>query len=318
MDKREAIAMIFTNGMLLTDENVKRLREAGLFSLMVSLDSPDADEHDELRHVPRCFERAVAGIQRCLAAGLLCGISTYATPERVRNGKVMGMVEWAVPLACRRSLSSMSCPPGGCWTGIRRSCLQRRIRGRCARWSRTSTPGGLPPRDHPGHVNGPTGAGCYASWFQYYSTAYGDITPCDFTPLAFGNIRREPLRTIWERMTATRPIARGRTTAGCRTPTSVDSGSIASPRCPFPHPVSELREEPAASAEDPEEEAGAALLSGRPRLTHRVSGIGFRQSGCRRVPLRASAAAPGKRTLSLRLLVSSTPRLLASRSPMFI
>ena len=37
------------------------------------------------------------------------------------------------------------------------------------------------------HVNGPTGVGCYAGWCQFYMTAYGDVTPCDFTPLSFGN-----------------------------------------------------------------------------------------------------------------------------------
>ena len=35
---------------------------------------------------------------------------------------------------------------------------------------------------------------------QAYITAYGDVTPCDFTPLCFGNIRKEPLKVIWRRI----------------------------------------------------------------------------------------------------------------------
>jgi len=31
-------------------------------------------------------------------------------------------------------------------------------------------------------------------------TAYGDVDPCDFTPLTFGNIRDESLPAIWQRM----------------------------------------------------------------------------------------------------------------------
>ncbi len=50
------------------------------------------------------------------------------------------------------------------------------------------------------HVNGPTGNGCYAGWCQFYMTAYGEVTPCDFTPLSFGNIRDESLEEIWERL----------------------------------------------------------------------------------------------------------------------
>ena len=51
------------------------------------------------------------------------------------------------------------------------------------------------------HVEGPTGSGCYGAWYQYFATAYGDITPCDFMPLTFGNIREEKLADIWNRMT---------------------------------------------------------------------------------------------------------------------
>ena len=44
------------------------------------------------------------------------------------------------------------------------------------------------------------GIGCLAANIQYYVSAYGDIAPCDFTPLSFGNIREEPLKKIWKKM----------------------------------------------------------------------------------------------------------------------
>jgi len=49
-------------------------------------------------------------------------------------------------------------------------------------------------------VNGPEGSGCFGGLSQFYMTAYGDIDPCDFTPLTFGNIRDEALEDIWQRM----------------------------------------------------------------------------------------------------------------------
>ncbi|MFX0106391.1 MAG: SPASM domain-containing protein, partial [Candidatus Hodarchaeota archaeon] len=45
-----------------------------------------------------------------------------------------------------------------------------------------------------------SGIGCLAGNIQYYASAYGDISPCDFSPLSFGNIRKEPLKKIWMRM----------------------------------------------------------------------------------------------------------------------
>ena len=44
------------------------------------------------------------------------------------------------------------------------------------------------------------GIGCLAANIQYYVSAYGEVTPCDFSPLSFGNIRDEPLKKIWHRM----------------------------------------------------------------------------------------------------------------------
>jgi MoaA/NifB/PqqE/SkfB family radical SAM enzyme len=31
-------------------------------------------------------------------------------------------------------------------------------------------------------------------------SAYGEVSPCDFSPLSFGNLRDEPLKAIWKRM----------------------------------------------------------------------------------------------------------------------
>jgi len=42
--------------------------------------------------------------------------------------------------------------------------------------------------------------GCLAANLQFHITAQGDFTPCDFTPLTFGNIREEPLKKLWEKI----------------------------------------------------------------------------------------------------------------------
>jgi MoaA/NifB/PqqE/SkfB family radical SAM enzyme len=42
--------------------------------------------------------------------------------------------------------------------------------------------------------------GCLAANWQFHITAQGDFTPCDFTPLTFGNVRTEAVKDLWERM----------------------------------------------------------------------------------------------------------------------
>jgi len=44
---------------------------------------------------------------------------------------------------------------------------------------------------------------------QFYISAYGDVQPCCFMPLGFGNIREEPLGRIVRRMWKT-PLFRRR------------------------------------------------------------------------------------------------------------
>lgn len=33
---------------------------------------------------------------------------------------------------------------------------------------------------------------------RYHVSVYGEVTPCDFTSLSFGNIRNLPLRDMWK------------------------------------------------------------------------------------------------------------------------
>jgi MoaA/NifB/PqqE/SkfB family radical SAM enzyme len=49
-------------------------------------------------------------------------------------------------------------------------------------------------------VNSPIGAGCFGAYSEFYMTAYGDINPCDFNPISFGNVRDLPIQAIWHRM----------------------------------------------------------------------------------------------------------------------
>ncbi len=202
VDKREAIATMFSDGLLLTGESVRKLRDAGLFSIMVSIDSPDPEAHNHMRRVPKCWEHAVTGIGRALEGGLLCGISTYATPQRLRNGQAMEMMELGRRLGVHEITIFDLVPTGRLLREDEHTLLtDEDKRELCELEEEVNARNGYPHVITQAHVNGPTGAGCYAGWFQFYGTAYGDITPCDFTPLSYGSVRDTSLSQIWHRMT---------------------------------------------------------------------------------------------------------------------
>jgi len=201
VDRKEAEPMMFTNGLMLTQEVVDRLAAAGLYGCNVSLDSPDEAEHDAMRRVPGCFRRAAEGLQRLKAAGILTGISTYATPQRVRTGKVRQLVELGREWGVHEMTIFDTVPTGrllhedesGLLTDEDKAYLidlEEEINAK---------------PDYPAiitqaKINGPRGTGCFAGWYQFYMTAYGDVMPCDFTPLSFGNVRKEALSAIWDRL----------------------------------------------------------------------------------------------------------------------
>lgn len=64
VDKDKAIVSIFTNGQLLTEENVKRLADSGLHCLYLSIDSIDPETHNSLRGVKHLFQAGVEGTSR--------------------------------------------------------------------------------------------------------------------------------------------------------------------------------------------------------------------------------------------------------------
>jgi MoaA/NifB/PqqE/SkfB family radical SAM enzyme len=203
VDQDEAVPMIFTNGQLLTDTRVKRLADAGLYSLNVSIDDVDPTTHDMGRGIPGLHEEAAEGVRRCLEAGLLTGISTYANREKVARGEVERMIEWGKELGVNEVTIFDIVPTGKLLREEEKVLLtpedKEHLRQLNAKYNADPSYPGLQVQ---AHVNSEKGFGCFAAFWQFYMTAAGDITPCDFTPLTFGNIREDSLATIWERMTS--------------------------------------------------------------------------------------------------------------------
>lgn len=201
VDKDEAIAMMFCNGLLLNEKNVKKLAASGLHAIHVSIDSPNPDEHDNMRRVPGCFQKAVDGLERCKDAGIMTGISTYATPERLHNGQIVEMIELAKRIGTDEITIFDVVPTGRLLMEDRKHLLTDEDKTELCRIEEEYNVGhSLPQVITQAHINGPTGNGCFAGWCQFYVTAFGDMTPCDFTPLSFGNVRSEGVEASWEKI----------------------------------------------------------------------------------------------------------------------
>jgi MoaA/NifB/PqqE/SkfB family radical SAM enzyme len=82
----EAIAVMFTNGSRLDAGLAGELQSAGLYSALVSIDSPEACEHDAGRNSPGAFEAGVEAARRVREAGMLAGLSSYMGRGALMDG----------------------------------------------------------------------------------------------------------------------------------------------------------------------------------------------------------------------------------------
>jgi len=200
VDKTRAHAMIFTSGVLLSEKTVAELAEAGLDSMNVSIDADTPEVHDRLRGVPGAFEKAMSGARLAREAGILTGISTYGCHETVTNGELEHLVRMARDEGFHE-ITIFDCVPTGKFLSRPDVIMGRkdikRIRALADAYNADGHPFGVVAQ---AKANGYDGGGCFGGFAQFYMTCYGDINPCDFNPISFGNVAEEPLETIWRRM----------------------------------------------------------------------------------------------------------------------
>ena len=205
VDKKKAMPIMFTNGLLLTEENVNKLVDAGLYSIFVSIDSPIPNEHNKLRGRSGVFEAAVKGIKHLKSKGVMVGLSSYAIRSATEKGMYKKLYKLAQDLKVHNIILFDGVPTGNLLKDTS-ELLTPELRQEIYEFSAEVFKNQkIPPLSSQSWQNSVeaylSGIGCLAANIQFYASAYGDIAPCDFTPLSFGNIRNLSLKKIWRKMT---------------------------------------------------------------------------------------------------------------------
>ena len=198
--ENDCVADVFSNGSMLTGENLDKLTQAGCDTIFVSLDSPVAAEHDALRGVPGLYNEAVAGIRRAVDRGMAVGISTYMDREAIAKNYHHRFLELSKELGVGELTIFDLVPTGKC---IKEDELiltdNEREVFRVIQEEQWKHFGG-PRVCLMCHVNDPHIMGCFGVKWQIHITHNGYVTPCDFTPLHFGNVKEDTLWNIWHGM----------------------------------------------------------------------------------------------------------------------
>jgi MoaA/NifB/PqqE/SkfB family radical SAM enzyme len=193
--------LLFTSGDGLTPERAASLKDAGLFGAAVSLDHVDAAVHDKLRGHSGAYDTALAAIRATRDAGLYTMIQLVATREMVGGNLLDRYLELAAGLGVHEIRLLEPMPTGRLMQGQARYGLSARER-RLLRdvHVRTNRDPRLVKVSSFAHVEHGSNYGCGAGFQHLYVDADGNVCPCDFVPVSFGNVNEEPVGEIWSRM----------------------------------------------------------------------------------------------------------------------
>jgi MoaA/NifB/PqqE/SkfB family radical SAM enzyme len=201
--REKAVCQVFTNGALLTAGRIAGMADAGIYGIQVSLDSPDPEENDRMRGSEGAFAAVEQGIKEAHRAGLLVGLSTYASRSRVKSGFLLHMAKLAADWGVNE-ISVFDAIETGRMRGKKDQMLDRDSRRRLLAEMKAVNQlyrGRLRVVTQSWTNSGRSFSrfiGCLAAKFQLHITAQGDLTPCDFTPLSFGNIRDSSVSDLWQ------------------------------------------------------------------------------------------------------------------------
>jgi radical SAM protein with 4Fe4S-binding SPASM domain len=194
---------IMTNGTLITRDVARRLREARVGDVQVSLDGLEA-VHDSIRG-RGSFARALNGIRNLVAGGVDVGINL--TLSRLNTEELFGLVPLAEELGVRVVSYSrlVVCGRGKqlheeMLTPRELASLHRRLRefptGSVALVSRDPLASVAAMRGEVPEGDFPIG-GCAAGVFGITIASDGGVMPCRRMDLTIGNIRQDSFRQLW-------------------------------------------------------------------------------------------------------------------------
>lgn len=194
--KRGLFTEMESDGFLLSEAAAERLKASGLHHMFVRLEGACAETHDAVSRLRGCFDKAVAAIRHCLKAGFSCSIFMNATKEKIRSGEVAKIIGLGKELGAASVRIIFPTLAGGLLA--RKDMLLTEAEAASVR--KLLEPGFvyLESSDHGGRKKERYCAALRRKFFHI--SCYGEVQPCPFVPVTFGNVRERPLKEILERM----------------------------------------------------------------------------------------------------------------------
>jgi MoaA/NifB/PqqE/SkfB family radical SAM enzyme/SAM-dependent methyltransferase len=235
-----------TTGDGLTPQRARALCDAGIFSIGVSIDSTDADEHDRMRGREGAFRTAVESLSLTAQHGLYPYVIAVATHDFLQADRFYAFMRFAGQIGALEVHLLEPCAIGKL-AGDKNAVLASADKQLILKYQKeVAQDDGLPILSCFRYLESPQAFGCGAGISHLYIDGSGEVCPCNFVPISFGNITQEPLHQILDRMGChfrkPRPSCVGQTLSrhihGEQMPLSPkESAQVCESHLPKTHPV---------------------------------------------------------------------------------
>lgn len=196
----EVSRVLKKDGYSMTLDKAKSLKEAGLFGIGISIDSLYKENHDKKRGYKGAFEKAISAIKNCKEAGLYTMSQTVCTKKMLESGEIYELGKFLKSLEVDevRILEPIPCgsllvKPGEIFNKEdKKELINLHVKfNKDKQYPKTSV---FP------YVESKDQFGCGAGVQHSYIDNEGNFLPCDFVPEAFGNVLKEDINDIWNKM----------------------------------------------------------------------------------------------------------------------
>lgn len=187
--------ILYTSGLGLTREKAARLKEAGLGVISISLDHYERERNDAHRF-PGSFAMALEAVSNALRSGLFTVTSVVVRKETLDD--LEPYIHFVNTLGVHGIRVLDIVPSGAC---IATAPLTPQERRRIVDiHKKVNADPALPQLTTLSYLEGAGLYGCGAGVFHMYVDCEGNLRPCDFVPIRFGNVLEEPLPVVYGRM----------------------------------------------------------------------------------------------------------------------
>jgi Predicted Fe-S oxidoreductases len=193
VDKERAIVNMYTPGTEMTPENARRLKEAGLHNMLVSIYSTEPSKHDSVRRLDGAFEMATNAMMMGLDAGLLVTMATHVSPKNI--DELPSMYELARDIGVHE-FSLWESVPKKKEDPIISDDDREKVLEMYHRIN--STKGG--PRIFANSYFEGEMLGCMAGQRWLHVCVDGLVKPCPYIPFSYGNIQDSSIKDVWSKI----------------------------------------------------------------------------------------------------------------------